>query len=114
MNRLWIPIVLIPFIVLCSGSGDQNARKSEQPEQAEIAGNGQKEAEFQEYDVAPQPVGGLAAISDNTIYPEEARSKGIKGNVVVSIRIDEKGMVTKASVVESVTGLDEAALDAIK
>ena len=46
-------------------------------------------------------------------YPPEAKEDGIEGVVVVEITISAQGEVVDAIVVESVTGLDEAALSCV-
>lgn len=49
------------------------------------------------------------------IYPETARRAGIEGQVVIRLRIGDKGQVLQARVVESSGhGFDEAALAAVK
>jgi TonB family protein len=48
-------------------------------------------------------------------YPEIAKRAGIKGRVMVSVLIDEKGNASEAKVVKSLgAGLDESAVAAIK
>lgn len=47
------------------------------------------------------------------VYPELARQAELEGVVVLKVGIDEFGTVKEALVLESVGGLDEAALDAI-
>jgi protein TonB len=46
-------------------------------------------------------------------YPELARQAELEGTVVLKVGIDEFGRVEEARVLESVPGLDQAALDAI-
>ncbi|MBI3110767.1 MAG: energy transducer TonB [Ignavibacteriales bacterium] len=63
----------------------------------------------------PEPIGGMAAIQANVIYPEIARRAGIQGTVYVEVFIDEKGDVVKASVKQGIgAGCDESAIEAIK
>ncbi len=52
----------------------------------------------------------------NPIYPEIAQEAGIEGVVVVQAFIDEKGRVKETLILKGVpnTGLDEAAMDAIR
>ena len=52
----------------------------------------------------------------NPIYPEIAKEAGIEGTVYIQFFIDEKGNVTEAYVQKGIpgTGLDEAALRAVK
>lgn len=47
-------------------------------------------------------------------YPELARMAGIEGVVIVTVVINEKGDVGEAEIFQSVSGLDEAALQAAK
>ena len=64
----------------------------------------------------PVPIGGYAAILKNITYPEIAQEAGIEGTVIVQCFIDKHGRVIKAVVIKGMagTGLDEAALDALK
>ena len=47
------------------------------------------------------------------VYPEMARQAELEGVVVLKLGIDEFGQVREALVLESIDGLDEAALDAV-
>lgn len=79
-------------------------------------GNGGIVVEFIAYDEAPTPIGGQAAISRNTIYPEIAKEAGIEGQVVVQAFINDQGTVEHCLILKGMpgTGLDEAAISAIK
>jgi TonB family protein len=46
-------------------------------------------------------------------YPKEAFRNRLEGVVLVEFVVDEKGRVAKATVTESVPGLDQAAVDAV-
>jgi protein TonB len=72
--------------------------------------------EFIAYDEPPTPIGGQAAISRNTVYPEIAKEAGIEGQVVVQAFINEDGVVEHCLILKGMpgTGLDEAAIKAIK
>jgi len=48
------------------------------------------------------------------VYPEEAKKSNIEGTVVLGITIGDSGQVTEVKVLESVPGLDWAAIDAVK
>jgi len=48
------------------------------------------------------------------VYPPEALAAGIQGVVILEAVIDESGGVSRARVLRSVPGLDEAALDAVR
>ena len=71
---------------------------------------------FIPYDEAPEPIGGFAAIQRNVVYPEIAQEAGIEGTVVIQAFVNEFGKVTDCVILKGVpnTGLDEAAIDAIK
>jgi len=71
---------------------------------------------FIPYDEAPEPIGGFAAIHRNVVYPEIAQEAGIEGTVVIQAFVNEFGIVTDCLILKGVpnTGLDEAAVDAIK
>ncbi len=64
----------------------------------------------------PQLIGGYAAIYNNFVYPEEARESGIEGKLVIKAFVDSTGSVTETVVVQGFpnTGLDEAAIEAIR
>lgn len=71
---------------------------------------------FIPYDEPPQIIGGMAALRDNIRYPEIAKEAGVEGTVIVQAFINEKGIVEDVVIVKGVpkTGLDEAAIDAVK
>jgi TonB family protein len=48
------------------------------------------------------------------VYPPEAKKAGIEGTVILGATIDGEGKVTDLRVLESVPGLDQAAVDALK
>ena len=66
---------------------------------------------FIPYDLAPR-----AKSAIKPIYPEIAQEAGIEGVVVVQAFIDERGRVKETLILKGVpnTGLDEAAMDAIR
>ena len=66
-------------------------------------------------DQMPEPIGGIAAIQKKIKYPEIAKRAGIEGRVYIEAFIDEKGNVTKTTVLKGIgAGCDEAAMNAIK
>ena len=71
---------------------------------------------FYAFDKRPEPIGGMAAIQRNLVYPEMARKAGVEGTVLVQAVIDEKGNVVTTTVIKSLgnNGCDEAAQAAIK
>ena len=71
---------------------------------------------FIPYDQAPEPIGGFAAIQRRVVYPEIAQQAGIEGTVIVQVFVNKNGDVEICNVLKGVpnTGLDEAAVDAVK
>lgn len=71
---------------------------------------------FIPYDEPPKPIGGFEAIQKNVVYPEIAQEAGIEGTVIVQAFVDKKGKVQDCVILKGVpnTGLDEAAIKAIK
>jgi len=69
--------------------------------------------EFIPYDQAPVPKIPLASL---VVYPELAKEAGIEGKVYIKAFINVKGSVLSVKVLKGVpnTGLDEAALKAVK
>lgn len=68
-----------------------------------------KRPESKSEDSAVKPVHKVDAI-----YPEEAKRKGVQGEVVLEISIDEKGAVTGARVKSGPEPLHQAAVDAVR
>ncbi|MFQ6615236.1 MAG: energy transducer TonB [Fidelibacterota bacterium] len=71
---------------------------------------------FIPYDEPPTPIGGYEAIHRNIVYPEIAQEAGIEGMVVIQAFVDKRGRVTETIVLKGIpnTGLDDAAMDAIR
>ena len=70
---------------------------------------------YERSEVLPQLVGGLAALQRELRYPQEARDKGIEGQVVVQFVVSETGAVRSPRVLRPIHPLlDEAALDAVR
>ncbi len=66
---------------------------------------------FIPYDDPPEPLSPI-----QPIYPEIAQEAGIEGTVVVQVFVDAKGRVKETIVLKGIpnTGLDEAAIEAIR
>lgn len=94
---------------------DYEAVDAPPPPSGDNDGNGIV-VEFIAYDEPPTPIGGQAAISRNVIYPEIAKEAGIEGQVVVQAFINKEGVVEHTLILKGMpgTGLDEAAMNAIK
>ena len=73
-------------------------------------------AKFIAYDEPPVPIGGIAGIMRNVIYPDIAIIAGIQGTVLVRVFVQADGKVSEATVVDGLdgTGLNEAAIEALK
>jgi len=71
---------------------------------------------FIPYDEPPEPIGGYDAIKKNVVYPDIAREAGIEGQVIVQAYVDKDGIVKQVKVLKGIpkTGLDEAAMEAVK
>jgi len=71
---------------------------------------------FIPYDEAPVPLGGINAIQKMIVYPDIALLAGVEGTVIVQAFIDDKGRVKDTVVLKGIpnSGLDEAAIDAIR
>ncbi|MBT3251667.1 MAG: energy transducer TonB [Candidatus Marinimicrobia bacterium] len=71
---------------------------------------------FIPYDKAPEPIGGYGSLKRNVVYPDIAMEAGIEGTVIIQAFINDKGVVTDWVIMKGIpnTGLDEAAIEAIK
>jgi len=74
------------------------------------------QVKFIPYDDPPVPIGGYSAIQRNVEYPPIAQEAGIEGTVIVQAFIDKAGRVTQTVILKGIpnTGLDEAAMEAIR
>jgi protein TonB len=67
------------------------------------------EGEFVYYEDEPVPV-----TAPTPAYPEFARDAGITGKVILHVLVGKDGRVKNVKVKQSVTGLDQAAKDAVQ
>ncbi|MDT0632802.1 M56 family metallopeptidase [Rubrivirga sp. S365] len=66
-------------------------------------------------EVQPELVGGLEALQERVVYPEDARAEGVEGQVVVQFVVTEAGGVADPAVLRSPDDrLSAAALDAVR
>ncbi len=66
-------------------------------------------------DVCPEPIDGIKGIEKKIIYPPLAKEKGIEGFVVVTAKVNKKGIVKSVDVIQKIgLGFDEAAIKAVK
>ena len=72
------------------------------------------EPESKEKCCTPQPVGGIEALKENTVYPLTAERSRQEADVVVNFQVDENGMVSNISVLRSAGRLfDASAMNAV-
>jgi protein TonB len=72
-------------------------------------------AQEKELDQLPSPVGGIAAIANNVVYPPSAKENKIQGKVVVKAVINAQGNVVSTTVEKSLNPeCDKSAEVAIK
>lgn len=65
--------------------------------------------------VAPKPLGGFNALISKIVYDEESIRNRVEGNIVVRIKIDEKGEIASCRIVKSLNSkLDKSVLDAVR
>ena len=104
----YLILVCASFLISCStlGFGDFEDEDAP-PSQPSESPNGK----FISYDKPPKPI-----IPIRPIYPRIALEAGISGTIYIQFFIDKKGRVTDAWVQKGIpnTGLDEAALAAVK
>lgn len=101
-------IVLIVTVFLFAAGCSED--KSSNPEVAQL-----HKSEYKvKLDEMPEPVGGIEAIQKNIVYPEEARTQGVSGKVIVVAYINDDGNVDKTEVAKSTSPLlDSAAISAV-
>ena len=87
---------------------------SEPPPPPPPPDTGGDEVFFVPFEDAPVPIGGWEALADNLVYPDIAMKAGIEGIVRVNAHIDVKGNVLHTKILKSLTGCDQAAMDAVK
>jgi len=66
-------------------------------------------------EVMPAPIGGMKAIYENIVYPDIAKSNGIKGKVYLLVYVNENGSVDDIKVLKGIGGgCNDAAIAGIK
>jgi TonB family protein len=119
-------LVLGIFIALMAAAACQSSEAEaptfntepagELSQQASLNKNSDDSVKFIPYDVPPMMIGGGEALAANIKYPEKAREAKIEGTVIVQAFVNEQGVPEKFKLMKSIpnTGLDEAAIDAIR
>lgn len=71
---------------------------------------------FVPYDEPPLPLGGMEALMNNLVYPEEVRKRGIEGYVIAQAHVNEWGKVDDVMILRSELPqvCNEAAIEALK
>jgi TonB family protein len=72
-----------------------------------------------ELDKKPEPIGGknlfLKKLASEIRYPVEARQRGVQGDVILNVILNESGKVEEVQIIKGIGfGCDEAALNAWK
>ena len=63
----------------------------------------------------PEPIGGIAKIQSQIVYPEIAKRAGVQGRVFVKAYVNKNGDVHKVELIKGIgAGCDEAALEAVR
>lgn len=63
----------------------------------------------------PVPIGGMKAVYSHIVYPEIAKSNGIKGKVYLLVYINENGSIDDIKLLKGIGGgCNEAALSSVK
>ncbi len=76
---------------------------------------GYSNAQVKKAEVMPEPVGGIKAIMENVVYPEQAKKDKIEGKVLVKAIIDKEGNVSDVSILKSENKeLNQAAMEAVR
>ncbi len=104
-----ILILLLPLFILLSWNCN-----SDQISQSTSVTPVAQDVSFETFDEIPVPVGGWEDLTNNLHYPEIAKKAGIEGEVIVELKIDEKGQIISAEVVKGLQACDEAALEAVR
>jgi protein TonB len=105
-------LVFLALVFLFISGCKNEADKQETP----TVPNSFNKADYKvDVDKMPAPLGGMAAIQEKVVYPEEAKDKKIEGKVFVLAYIDENGNVVKSEVIKSADPiLDSAAVQAVR
>jgi len=71
---------------------------------------------FVPYDEPPAPIGGMAAILKNLVYPEVARRAGVEGLVILHLHIGASGEILHVKVMKSlgIDDMDQSAINAVR
>ncbi len=109
---LFFGLLVLPFSLQYEGfslNAEQSVAQSNMPEKQETS-------LFVAYDVAPKPIGGIAAIQQNIVYPEQALRDGVTGKAIVNVLIDENGQAVDGKILKSSghAELDRVAIEALK
>jgi TonB family protein len=105
-SKTTILALLLAFVLTLGLAGERSFAGSDN------SGKGQT---FQEYDKAPEPVGGFQSLIENIVYPESAKRDEVEGTVIISVVIEADGSVSDLEIAENIReDLDQAAIDAVK
>jgi TonB family protein len=110
VSKKLLMVIPITIMALTLFSLNASAQKSE---------SGMTDGAYQKVDVMPEFPGGdmalLKFIADSTVYPKEAKEKGIQGKVVARFMVKKDGSVSEVSILKGVNpALDNEAIRVVK
>ncbi len=114
----WIFLVMLIILTVILSCGKESVKKEKSIDKIESSEQQKppSKVKFIPYDTPPKPIEGQKAILENIVYPKKAKEAKIEGTVVIQAFVNEDGIITDCVVFRGIpnTGLNEAAIDAIK
>ncbi len=107
MSRIRMLVMLVACCAVVAPAQNKPATSSEAPAR-------QSQAASQPVHVSTEVMLGLVERKTMPVYPEEAMKKGIQGNVVFKIDVDETGKITSTDVLGGDPLLVAASKDALR
>jgi periplasmic protein TonB len=110
VSKKLLMVIPMTIMALTLFSLNASAQKSE---------SGMTDGAYQKVDVMPEFPGGdvalLKFIADSTVYPKEAKVKGIQGKVIARFMVKKDGSVSDVSILKGVNpDLDNEAIRVVK
>jgi TonB family protein len=112
MMYVFMLLFVVPSMIGYAGcTSDHNPQQKAVVDQRQTTAAVQNSSQEKKAPEMPKPI-----VTKAPVYPEEARKKGISGEVQVQILVTKDGLVKDATVISNKTGskdLEKAALDAV-
>lgn len=108
--------IMLAVVVTFTACSDSTPAAVETPSEATAPGarTAGKDAAMM-VDEMPEVEGGLSALGQQIVYPEDAKRNGIEGRVLISFVVEKDGTVSKAEIVQGVDeSLDREALRVVR